>query len=341
MKKTTHCAICVEKQSQNLAPYITKKGEYPYVFQLVQQSVLSYASHSVPQLVAVHKHRISPWSDGTYRRNRPYGSDGTARRARSARHPRHTRSNGCNRSARSYRSARSARRAGSNRRNGCNRSARSCRSARSARRNGCNWCNWRNRSARSYRSCRSARSARRSGGNGRSRSTRSCRSARSARRSGHSRTCRRTLCKRRHSIGSDRSDNPDNFDGNHSNHHDDGCKQRSNPSRRHLYRHLRRNGNCRHRNRNYVRTTLCKRRRDCNGNPKRRSKSHGIRKREQNHRLQRYCRNDLVHSQCVNRHDKLHRRKYHRTKTRLRHSKQYLKQRIITETAFYTRKKHA
>lgn len=290
MKKTTHCAICVEKQSQNLAPYITKKGEYPYVFQLVQQSVLSYASHSVPQLVAVHKHRISPWSDGTYRRNRPYGADGTARRARSARHPRHTRSNGCNRSARSY---------------------------------------------------RSARSARRSGGNGRSRSTRSCRSARSARRSGHSRTCRRTLCKRRHSIGSDRSDNPDNFDGNHSNHHDDGCKQRSNPSRRHLYRHLRRKRNCRHRNRNYVRTTLCKRRRDCNGNPKRRSKSHGIRKREQNHRLQRYCRNDLVHSQCVNRHDKLHRRKYHRTKTRLRHSKQYLKQRIITETAFYTRKKHA
>lgn len=290
MKKTTHCAICVEKQSQNLAPYITKKGEYPYVFQLVQQSVLSYASHSVPQLIAVHEHRISPWPDGTYRRNRPYGSDGTARRARSARHPRYTRSNGCNRSARSYRSCRSARRAGSNRRNGSSRSTRSCRSAR---------------------------------------------------RAGHACRCGRFVRKRRHSIGSDRSDNPDNFDGNHSNHHDDGCKQRSNPSRRHLYRHLRRKRNCRHRNRNYVRTTLCKRRRDCNGNPKRRSKSHGIRKREQNHRLQRYCRNDLVHSQCVNRHDKLHRRKYHRTKTRLRHSKQYLKQRIITETAFYTRKKHA
>lgn len=317
MKKTTHCAICVEKQSQNLAPYITKKGEYPYVFQLVQQSVLSYASHSVPQLIAVHEHRISPWPDGTYRRNRPYGSDGTARRARSARHPRHTRSNGCNRSARSYRScrsSRSARRAGSNRRN------RRSRSTRSARRNGGNG---RSRSARSYWSCRS------------------CRTSRAAGRAGHACRCGRFVRKQRHSIGSDRSDNPDNFDGNHSNHHDDGCKQRSNPSRRHLYRHLRRNGNCRHRNRNYVRTTLCKRRRDCNGNPKRRSKSHGIRKREQNHRLQRYCRNDLVHSQCVNRHDKLHRRKYHRTKTRLRHSKQYLKQRIITETAFYTRKKHA
>lgn len=104
--------------------------------------MLSYASHSVPQLIAVHKHRISPWPDGTYRRNRPYGSDGTTRRARSARHPRHTRSNGCNRSARSYRSCRSARRAGSNRLNRCNgrngssRSARSCRSCRSAGRAG-------------------------------------------------------------------------------------------------------------------------------------------------------------------------------------------------------------
>lgn len=91
--------------------------------------MLSYASHSVPQLIAVHKHRISPWPDGTYRRNRPYGSDGTTRRARSARHPRHTRSNGCNRSARSYRSCRSARRAGSNRRNGSSRSTRSARRA--------------------------------------------------------------------------------------------------------------------------------------------------------------------------------------------------------------------
>lgn len=176
------------------------------------------------------------------------------------------------------------------------------------------------RSDRSYgaygtaRRTRPARYSRSDRSRGSNRSNRRNRTARSARRSGHSRTRRRTLCKRRHSIGSDRSDNPDNFDGNHAHHHDDGCKQRSNPSRRHLYRHLRRNGNCRHRNRNYVRTTLCKRRRDCNGNPKRRSKSHGIRKREQNHRLQCYCRNDLIHSQCVNRHDKLHRRKYHRAK---------------------------
>ena len=168
-----------------------------------------------------------------------------------------------------------------------------------------------NRRNRPYRTARTTRYSRSDRSRGSNRSNRRNRTARSARRSGHSRTCRRTLCKRRHSIGSDRSDNPDNFDGNHTHHHDDGCKQRSNPSRRHLYRHLRRNGNCRHRNRNYVRTTLCQRRRDCNGNHKRRSKSHGIRKREQNHRLQRYCRNDLVHSQCVNRHDKFHRRKYH------------------------------
>ena len=182
------------------------------------------------------------------------------------------------------------------------RSARYSRTGRSCRGDGCD------RTARSDGSNGTARS------NRRDRSNRRNRTARSARRSGHFRTCRRTLCKRRHSIGSDRGDNPDNFDGNHAHHHDDGCKQRSNPSRRHLYRHLWRNGNCRHRDRNYVRATLCKRRRDCNGNPKRRSKSHGIRKREQNHRLQRYSRNGLVHPQRVNRHDKLHRRKYHRAK---------------------------
>lgn len=195
MKKATHCAICVEKLSQNLAPYITKKGEYPYVFQLVQQSVLSYASHSVPQLIAVHEHRISPWSDGTYRRNRPYGSDGTARRARFARHPRYTRSNGCNRSARSYRSCRSARRAGSNRRNRRNRSARSCRSARSARRNGRNGC---------------------------SRSARSCRSCRSAGRAGHTCRCGRFVRKRHSASRAHKLGDSHHANRNHAHNHNDG-----------------------------------------------------------------------------------------------------------------------
>lgn len=228
MKKVTHCAICVEKLSQNLAPYITKKGEYPYVFQLVQQSVLSYASHSVPQLIAVHKHRISPWPDGTYRRNRPYGSDGTAR---------------------SYRSCRSARRAGSNRRNGRSRSTRSCRSARRNRRNGSNGSS---RSARSYRSCRACRSARRNGGNGGnwcnwcSRSTRSywsCRACRSAGRAGHTCRCGRFVRKRRNASRAHKLGDSHHANRNHAHNHNDGWRQRNHSAPRHVSRHLRRKRN--------------------------------------------------------------------------------------------------